>query len=83
MKCVSRVGNEHTAIAFIRCAQKLHPEKKAQMAILGEEKVILKQWLNAGNCCVIPLEVFCFCFFLILPLCPASKQAAIYTSTVL
>lgn len=53
------------------------------MAILGEEKVILKQWLNAGNCCVIPLEVFCFCFFLILPLCPASEQAAIYTSTVL
>lgn len=51
MKCVSPVGNEHTTMAFVRCAQKLHPGKKAQMAFLGEEKVILEQWLNLGNCC--------------------------------
>lgn len=60
MKCVSPVGSEHTAIAFIRCTQKLHPEKKLKWLFFGEEKVILEQWLNLGNCCVIPLEGFFF-----------------------
>lgn len=56
MKCVSSVGNEHTAMAFIRCAQKLHPEKKAQRAFLDEGKVILET-------SVILLDGFVFCFF--------------------